>query len=120
MVSDKNNQIFTDLYEYMKCIYPKLKAGTVYRENQVKLPFMYFYQLDSPTKLTTLSNTEDGINLAFQIEVYTDLGTNEARKMATEIRSWMIEQGFRCRNFMPIISTSNVSRFVARYERLDV
>ena len=120
MVKDKTNQIYTELYNYMKSLYPSLKGGTTYNENEVKLPFMYFYLLDAPTKLTDLSNNEVGINLAFQIEVYTDKGSSQARKMANEIRQYMISQGFRCRNFMPIPSPSNVSRFVGRYERLDV
>ena len=120
MVADKHNKIYTALYEYMKDLYPKLKGGTVYPESEAKLPYMYFFQLDSPTRLTTLSNTEDGINLAFQIEIYSKDGNNNARKMAGDVREFMISDGFRCRTFMPVESASNVSRFVTRFERLDV
>ena len=120
MVKDKHNQIYTELYDYMKGLYPSLYAGTSLEDTKTKLPYMYFYQLDAPTRLTTLSNTEDGVNLAFQIEIYTKGGLNQARKMASDVRAFMIEEGFRCRNFLPIQDTSNVSRFVGRYERLDV
>lgn len=106
--------------ETLKINYPKIKGGSVYNENKSSFPFVYFFQLDAPTALTTLSNTEDGVNLAFQIEVYTDMGVNYARKIATDIRTFMISEGFLCKNFMPIITGSNVSRFVTRFGRLDV
>ncbi len=120
MVSDKNNEIYTELYEYMKDLYPTLKGGSTYEEGKTKLPFMFFFQLDAPTQLTDLSNNEVGVNLAFQIDIYTNQGTNKAREMANEVRKHMISKGFKCRNFMPIINGSNVSRFVSRYVRLDV
>lgn len=120
MVSDKHNQIYTDLLNHMKSIYPKLKGGTKYDGNEPKFPYLYFYQIDGTTRLTTLSNTEDGISLVFQIEIYTKGGDNEARKMANEVRAYMISQGFRCMNFIPMQGNSDVSRFVMRYGRLDV
>lgn len=120
MVSDKSNQIYTDLMEYMRDIYPNVKGGTSYNETKVKLPYIYFFLLDEITGATTLSNTEDAVSLSYQIEVYTDAGMNQTRKMAQDIRTFMIEQGFICRTFTPIQTASNVSRFVGRYERLDV
>ena len=120
MVSDKHNQIYTALYNYMKKIYPTINGSTVYNENISSFPYLYFFQIDGSTRLTTLSNTEDGINLAFQIDIYTNKGQNQARKMANDVRNHMIQNGFRCRTFMPVNETSNVSRFVGRYERLDV
>ena len=119
MVEDKSNKIYTELLEYMRSIYPSLNGGTTFSEKS-KLPFMHFVLLDAPTKLTTLSNTEDGVNLAIQIDIYSDGGMNLAKKMSYEVRNYMMENGFRCRTFMPIVQPSNVSRFVARYERLDV
>lgn len=119
MVKDKNNEIYTKLLRHIQGLYPAVNGGTAFSE-KTKLPFMHFTQLDGSTKLTTLSNTEDGINLAFQIDVYTNTGMNLARNIANDIRAYMISEGFRCRNFMPIDQPSNVSRFVGRYERLDV
>ena len=120
MVQDKHNQIYTELITYMREINPNMAGGTTYSDG-VKLPYLYFHQIDGSTELTTLSNTEDGINLAFQIEIYTSEGINMARKYANDVREFMIENSFRCRNFMPLTASSTkVSRFVARYERLDV
>lgn len=120
MVEDKTNKIYNDLSIYMKSLYPNLKTGQNYNENDVKIPYMYFYLLDAPTALDDLSNNEVGVKLAFQIETYTDGNMNQARKMASEIRSFMRTLGFRCITFRPIETPTNVKRFVARYERLDV
>ena len=120
MVADKNNKIYTDLLNYMRGLYPNFYGGTEYNEGNKKFPFLYFTQIDGSTVDVTLSNTEESINLAFQIEVYTDGGTNLARKMSNDVRNYMISEGFHCKNFMPLTTFSNVSRFVGRYERLDV
>ena len=120
MVKDRTNQVYTELIQYLKDYYPKIYGGTTYPEDLPKLPYVYFFQLDAPTTLTTLSNTEDGVTTSYQVEVYTDTGMNSARKIANDIRTFMITNGFRCTNFMPITRPSNVSRFVARYRRLDV
>lgn len=119
MVKDKSNKIYTELLNHMKTLYPALNGGTAFSE-KVKLPYLHFINIDSPTVATTMSNTEDAVNLAFQVDIYTDGGMNMAKKMAYEVRSFMIEEGFRVRNFMPIVQPTNVSRFVGRYERLDV
>lgn len=120
MVEDKTNKLYTELMEYMRGIYPNVKGGTTYSEGKTKLPYVYFFILDNPTRSITLSNDEAVTNLVYQIEVYTESGGNQTRKMATDIRSFMIANGFNCRTFMRIQSSSNISRFVARYERLDV
>jgi hypothetical protein len=120
MVKDKTNQVYTELIQYLKSLYPKLNGGTEYPSSEPKLPYLYFFQLDAPTKLDDLSNNEVGVKPIYQVEVYTDTGMNSARKIANDARTFMIENGFRCKNFMPIQVPSNVSRFVGRYERLEV
>ena len=121
MVQDKNNMIFTNLMDYLKTEYPKIDGGTKADTEKIpSFPYVYFFQIDASTRLTTLSNTEDGINLAFQIEVYTDKGINKAREISNAIRNFMIEEGFICQTFNPVQIPSNVSRFIARYGRLDV
>ena len=119
MVEDTHNKTYTELSTYMKTLYPALNCGTEY-EIESNLPYLYFYQMDAPTKDTTLSNTEESVMVSYQIEIYTNTGMNDARKMSNDVRSYMIAQGFKCRTFRPIQSPSNVSRFVARYERLEV
>lgn len=106
--------------EYMRSIYSNVTGGQSYKEGKVQLPYVYFFLLDEPTRSITLSNDEAVVSLNYQIEVYTESGQSQARKMAWDIRNFMIAQGFNCRTFMPIQSSSNVSRFVGRYERLDV
>lgn len=119
MVEDTHNKTYTELSTYMQAIYPYLNCGTEY-ETEDDLPYLYFYQIDATTKDTTLSNTEESVNVAYQIEIYTNSGMNDARSIANDVRNYMIGQGFMCRTFRPIQSPSNVSRFVARYERLEV
>lgn len=120
MVKDKTNQIYTELVEAIRDSYPSLKSGMTYPETTPKFPYLYFFQIDAPTALRTLSNTEDGVNLAFQIEIYSDKGMNDARKIANEVRAYMIGEGFECKTFMPSQQPSNVSRFLTRFRRLDV
>lgn len=117
MVKDKTNRIYTDLYNHMKSLYPNLDGGTEYNE-KVKLPFMHFFMIDNPTALTTLSDTEDGTSLSYQIDIYTK--DDKAREMANKVREFMIGESFTCRQFMPFQSSSNVSRFITRFRRLDV
>ena len=119
MVKDKTNQIYTELVQSLKDEYPKLKSGQVYPDTPPKLPYLYFFQIDAPTVLRTLSNTEDGVNLAFQIEVYSDKDMNDARTIANKVRAYMIGEGFECKTFMPSQQPS-VSRFITRFSRLDV
>lgn len=119
MVQDKNNKIYTELIEYLRDDYPSIHGGQK-SDSPTRLPYIYFFQIDGDTRLTTLSNTEDGINLAFQIEVYSDNGREDARKIANSVREFMIADGFKCRAFRPDQSSSNVSRFITRFERLDV
>lgn len=120
MVNDKTNKIYTELIEYMRGIYPNVSGGTSYNESKVKLPYIYFFLLDEPTRSLTLGNDEAVVNLIYQIEVYSESGQSQTRKMAQDIRNFMVANGFNCRTFRPIQSSSNVSRFVGRYERLDV
>lgn len=120
MVKDKTNQVYTELLQYLKSIYPKINGGTTYPDKLPSFPYIYFFLLDAPTALTTLSNTEDGIDSAYQIEIYTNTSLNDARKIANDVRAFMISQGFVCKAFNPMQQPSNVSRFVTRFKRLDV
>ena len=120
MVKDRTNQVYTELIQYLKSIYSPIFGGMTYSESEPELPFVYFFQMDAPTALTTLSNTEDGIRSAYQIEVYSDNGMNHARKISNDIRAYMIKNGFRCITFRPMQAPSTVNRFLSRYMRLDV
>ena len=120
MVEDRTNQVFTDLLQYLESYYSNISGGTAYPDKAPSFPYLYFFQLDASTALTTLSNTEDGVDTAYQIEVYSDKSMNHARKIANTVREYMIGEGYRCINFMPSQAPTSVKRFVMRYGRLDV
>lgn len=120
MVKDKHNQVYNDLLTYLKTLYPKIAGSTVYSEDAPSFPYMYFFLVDAPTALTTLSQTEDGVRPSYQVEIYSNKGSNETRKISYSVRAFMVENGFICRRFRPIERGSAISRFVSIYERLDV
>ena len=120
MVKDSHNKVYTELMTYLKGLYPDIVGSTVYNEQAPRFPYVYFFLVDSPTALTTLSQTEDGVDTSYQIEVYTDEGGNTARKISNSVRLFMTDQGFVCRRFRPIERNSAISQFVSIYNRLDV
>ena len=121
MVTDKVNQIYTDLMEYLESIYPNIKGSQKYADKAPSYPYVYMYQIDGSTQEVTLSNTEEAVNLAFQIEVYSNKGDTITRKISTDIKNYMMTvEGFKCRTFLPAQNNGNISRFVSRYDRLDV
>ena len=117
MVSDSNNRVYTELYEYLKTIGP-IEAGQDITKKPAKFPYMYFFQIDSHTTGRTLSRTEDVIQVAYQIEIFSARNMDEARKISEIVRAWMIEQGFECITFRPMQGYSP-NRFVSRYRRLE-
>ena len=120
MVKDTHNKVYTELLTYLKTLYPKLVGSTEYSETAPSFPYLYFFLVDAPTTLTTLSQTEDGVTPSYQIEVYSNKGGNETRKISYSIREFMVENGFICQRFRPIERGSAISRFVSIYSRLDV
>lgn len=120
MVKDSHNRVYTELMTYLKEKYPGIEGGTVYSETAPTFPYVFFFLVDAPTALTTLSQTEDGIASSYQIEVYSNKGMNTSRKISYSIREFMVDKGFLCRRFRPIERGSDISRFVAIYYRLDV
>lgn len=120
MVKDNHNKVYTELMTYLKGLYPDIVGSTVYSETAPKFPYVFFFQVDAPTALTTLSQTEDGVSVSYQVEVYSDKGSNTARKISNSVRLFMTDQGFVCRRFRPIERNSAISQFVSIYNRLDV
>lgn len=119
MVKDNHNKVYSDLLTYLKTVYPEIEGGTEFTDTPSKLPYLYFFEVDASTRLTTLSQTEDGVDTSYQIEVYTK-GSNKGRQISNKIREYMVKNGFICRRFRPIQRASDISRFVAIYSRLDV
>ena len=120
MVKDNHNKVYTELMTYLKGLYPNIVGSTVYSEMPPNFPYVFFFLVDAPTALTTLSQTEDGVNTSYQIEVFSDKGSSTTRKISNSVRAFMVNQGFICRRFRPIERGSNISQFVSIYSRLDV
>jgi len=120
MVKDNHNKVYTELMTYLKTVYPTITGSTTYSDEEPHFPYVYFFEVDAPTRLTTLSQTEDGIETSYQIEVYSNKGTNDARKISNTVRHFMTDNGFNCERFRPIQRASAISRFVMIYSRLDV
>lgn len=121
MVKDNTNQYFTDLLKDLQAKYSSLDGGQVYKETPPSFPYMYFRQIDGSTALTTLSNTEDGINFGCEIKFYSKKSVSEARNIANAAKEYMINAGFRCAYFSPVenISDTSIQQFIARFTKLD-
>ena len=120
-VKDNYNAYYTKLLNALKVDYPTLSAGTVYKNTPPKLPYFYFKQIHGTTALTTMSCTEDGINLAFQVDFYSKVSMAEVRGMAVLARRVMTEMGFQCNYFEQMDNTGDTSiyRWVTRFEKLE-
>lgn len=121
MVKDHVNAYFTGLLEYLQLQYSSLKGGQVYKATPPSFPYMYLKQIDGSTALTTLSGTEEGINLGLEIKFYSNKSISEVRKIANSAREYMIGTGFHCDYFSPVenISDSSISQFLTRFSKLD-
>lgn len=121
MVKDHVNAYFTGLLEYLQSQYSSLKGGQVYKATPPSFPYMYLKQIDGSTALTTLSGTEEGINLGLEIKFYSNKSISEVRKIANSAREYMIGTGFECNYFSPVenISDSSISQFLTRFSKLD-
>lgn len=120
-VKDNFNGYYNDLILRLQEEYPAMRGGTVYKATPPSFPYMYFSQIDGSTALTTLSCTEDGINLGLQTEIYSKVSAEDARGIANSVRGTMIGFGFRCIYFKPVanIGDTSIHRFMARFEKLE-
>lgn len=120
-VKDNFNSYFTTLLNELKKQFPKLTGSTVYKSTPKSFPHMYFKQIDGSTALTTMSCTEDGINLGIQIEFYSNVSAADAREIANVARGTMVSLGFGCSYFEPFENTgdSSIFRFITRFEKLE-
>lgn len=120
-VEDNFNSYFTQVLSELQASYPEIKGSTVYKRTPASFPYMYFKQIDGSTALTTLSRTEDGINLGIQLEIYCTDSAANTRKMANIARATMLNLGFLCRYYEPMENAEDTSifRFVGRYEKLE-
>lgn len=121
-VEDRFNHYFTQLQKGLQDTYPTIKSGTVYKATPPSYPYFYFKQIDGSTALTTLSNTEDGINMGLEVQFYSKTSQANVRAIALKAKEIMRENGFDCPYFqgMDNIGDTSVYRWVARFEQLEV
>ena len=82
---------------------------------------MYFTQISGAGRLHTLSNTEEGMYVCYQVELYNKTSINDLRKMANNARVYMFSQGFRTETFRPMdnVSDRKINRFVMTFVKLE-
>lgn len=121
MVKDNVNLYFTNLLKDLQNKYSSLKGGQVFKATPPSFPYMYFKQIGGDGVLSTLSNTEDGINLGLEIKFYSNKTASEARKMANSAREYMVGIGFHCDYFSPVenVSDTSISQFLTRFSKLE-
>lgn len=120
-VEDNFFGYYNDLILKLQEEYPTMKGGTVYKATPPSFPYIYFSQIGGSTALTTLSGTEEGIDLGLQTEIYSKVSAADARNIANSTRQKMIKFGFTCNYFRPEdnIGDTTIHRFVARFEKLE-
>jgi hypothetical protein len=120
-VKDNFNSYYTKLLTGLQEEYSTIKGGTVYKATPPSFPYIYFKQINGSTALTTMSCTEDGINLGLQAEIYSNVSGSDAREIANCARKIMISLGFTCSYFNSSENTGDTSifRFMTRFEKLE-
>ena len=121
MVKDNVNLYFTNLLKDLQKQYSSLKGGQVYKATPPSFPYMYFKQIGGDGALSTLSNTEDGINLGLEVKFYSNKSASEVRKLANPAREYMVGIGFHCDYFSPVenVSDTSISQFLTRFSKLE-
>ena len=100
MVKDNVNLYFTNLLKDLQKQYSSLKGGQVYKATPPSFPYMYFKQIGGDGALSTLSNTEDGINLGLEVKFYSNKSASEVRKLANSAREYMVGIGHKLGEFV--------------------
>ena len=97
------------------------KRQQVYKATPPSFPYMYFKQIGGDGALSTLSNTEDGINLGLEVKFYSNKSASEVRKLANSAREYMVGIGFHCDYFSPVenVSDTSISQFLTRFSKLE-
>lgn len=122
MVKDNVNLYFTNLLKDLQKQYSSLKGGQVYKATPPSFPYMYFKQIGGDGALSTLSNTEDGINSWIgSSKFYSNKSASEVRKLANSAREYMVGIGFHCDYFSPVenVSDTSISQFLTRFSKLE-
>lgn len=121
MVEDRTNYYYTQLLDNLANTYSGMDGSQEKNDAPPSFPYMYFKQLNGSTELTTLSGTEDGISLTYEIRFYSSVSPNDVRNIANSARKIMLDMGFSCDYFRPDdnVSDSEIKRFITRFSKLE-
>ena len=122
MIKDPTNKYFDGLSKALKAKYKDITGSQIFKQTPAKFPCFYFKQLDGTTALQTLSQTEDGISVSYEIRLYSTVSAADVRKMANAAREYMIESGFNCIMFQPFenLIDGSVYQFIGRFRKIEV
>lgn len=120
MVKDRMNHYYTLLLESLQDAYIGIDGSQKYTLSPPSFPYMYFKQIGGGGSIETLSGTEDGIELAIEIRLYSK--KSDVRNMANTAREWAVEEGFHIDYFSPEdnISDISINQFILRISKTDV
>ena len=120
MVKDRVNYYYTQLLETLQDGYKGMDGSQKYNGSPPSFPYMYFKQIGGSGALATLSGTEEGIDLAIEIRLYSI--KNDVRSMANAARTWAVGNGFHIDYFSPEdnISDISINQFIVRISKTDV
>lgn len=121
MVKDRTNYYFTQLLGGLQALYNGMDGSQEKNDSPAIFPYMYFKQINGSIALKTLSGTEDGINLAYEIRFYSKKSPNDVRSIANSAREIMNNLGFDCDYFQPEenVSNSKIKQFITRFSKLE-
>lgn len=122
MVEDKTNYYYTKLLDGLQTLYEGMDGSQEKNDSPPSFPYMYFFQISGEGAIGTLSGTEDGINLAYEVRFYSKSSPNNVRKIANSARAIMIEKlDFRCTYFQPLenVADSTIYQFITRFAKLE-
>lgn len=122
MVEDRTNYYYTKLLDGLQALYEGMDGSQEKNDSPPSFPYMYFFQIGGDGAIGTLSGTEDGINLAYEVRFYSKSSPNNVRKIANSARAIMIEKlDFRCTYFQPLenVTDSTIYQFITRFAKLE-
>ncbi len=120
MVKDRVNHYYTSLLRFLQTEYIGMGGSQKHTLSPPVFPYMYFKQIGGSGALETLSGTEEGIELAVEIRLYSK--NDDVRNIANKAREWAVSEEFHIDYFSPEdnASDSSINQFILRISKTDV
>lgn len=122
MVKDRTNYYYTKLLGGLQELYMGMDGSQEINGSPPSFPYMNFFQINGEGAIGTLSGTEDGINLAYEVRFYSRTSPNDVREIANSARAIMIEKlDFQCAYFrsMENVKDKTIYQFITRFAKLE-